>query len=609
MCMWFRVGGMSFSLLSDEEADSAEARWVQILNAVESGIVVARTQPFVWGGRTYARRVFFLSCREEPPSTLEVAPSEPPARAWVVEERADHVVLSDGRLARCVMFTRFPDRLLEGFLHEYSLVAEESVIVFRALDQARAASIVDKLRRSYEGLSMDSRASSRILQKHQKLESLAFTIGSANRLFEFYTYLILTARSKGELDDLLRAVRKHARSRLCEVDVPKFFQRPLYEYSTTVMKGFVGVKPLYAPSESLRAWFPFVSEDLLDEGGVFLGYSSTNAPVFFNPFARNNYNMVVLGETGSGKSLTAKMLISKLRAEKGLRVLGLDPEDEYVAVADRLGVKPRRIQRGEELGLDPFRLLHERLLSVDEVADILAAFYLPQGDQVLQNQLRRACSDLADSESIENFVKSLEAYNKEVFEYVAPSLIEPDRAVFEGDPLDASGDYVFGTRELGAATVAGARYKALTTTLLTVYLQKQIFGDYNPGLFFVDEAWQYLSYPVTMEVLESVARKARKYNKAFLFITQKPADVASNPSGRTILEQSATSILLRQRQAAIPLLKEIYRLREEEAEALVNAETGQGVMRSGQYLIKLTVTPTEEELKAFSTSGQWVRGG
>jgi len=46
-----------------------------------------------------------------------------------------------------------------------------------------------------------------------------------------------------------------------------------------------------------------VSEDLLDEGGVFLGYSSTNAPVFFNPFARNNYNMVVLGETGSGKSL------------------------------------------------------------------------------------------------------------------------------------------------------------------------------------------------------------------------------------------------------------------------------------------------------------------
>jgi len=74
MCMWFRVGGMSFSLLSDEEADSAEARWVQILNAVESGIVVARTQPFVWGGRTYARRVFFLSCREEPPSRLRWLP-------------------------------------------------------------------------------------------------------------------------------------------------------------------------------------------------------------------------------------------------------------------------------------------------------------------------------------------------------------------------------------------------------------------------------------------------------------------------------------------------------------------------------------------------------
>jgi len=90
--------------------------------------------------------------------------------------------------------------------------------------------------------------------------------------------------------------------------------------------GFAKLRPKYVPSMSVRTWYPFIAEDLIDEGGVFLGYTSTRSPIFFNPFRRNNYNVVILGETGAGKSMTAKVLIKRLKEKNPeLRVFGLDP--------------------------------------------------------------------------------------------------------------------------------------------------------------------------------------------------------------------------------------------------------------------------------------------
>lgn len=72
----------------------------------------------------------------------------------------------------------------------------------------------------------------------------------------------------------------------------------------------------------------------------------------------------------------------------------------------------------------------------------------------------------------------------------------------------------------------------------------------------------------------NLARRARKYNKGLIFVTQQPEDVAKNEAGKTILQQSATSILLGQTDSAIPTLQQIYNLRKEEAEELTTAEKG-----------------------------------
>jgi DNA helicase HerA-like ATPase len=103
-------------------------------------------------------------------------------------------------------------------------------------------------------------------------------------------------------------------------------------------------------------------------------------------------------------------------------------------------------------------------------------------------------------------------------------------------------------------------------------------------------------------LFENLARRGRKHGVAFLYITQRAEDLARTPQGRTILEQSATVLLLRQEPQGRDACKEVYKLSDAEAEYLVNAPVGSGILKAGRKRITIQVLPTEEELKAFSTT-------
>ena len=61
-------------------------------------------------------------------------------------------------------------------------------------------------------------------------------------------------------------------------------------------------------------------------------------------------------------------------------------------------------------------------------------------------------------------------------------------------------------------------------------------------------------------------------------------------------------MLLRQEPEGRDACKEIYKLSDSEAEYLVNAPTGSGILKAGRKRITIQVLPTQEELGAFSTS-------
>jgi len=367
------------------------------------------------------------------------------------------------------------------------------------------------------------------------------------------------------------------------------------------------IAPKYTDSITASwALYPLISEDLLDEDGIFVGFSDSGSPVLLNPYMRNNYNIIILGETGSGKSMTAKILLKRMKEKYGIKIWGIDPENEYVKIAKMLGLKAVVVRKGQVLGLDPFKLSKTeteegKLIDVEDIAELLADFYLPD-NITLRNRLRAYVSDYADSSSIFEFLENIQN-DTELYNYLRAVEAPPDKYIYDGIPPERTENIVFGLKEISGS--GATRLKAIITTMFSLVYQKEALGDREKGYIFIDEAWLFVKYNITMSLLENLARRARKYNKGLLFITQRPFDVAANEAGRTILEQSATVFLLRQKEAGVKTLKDVYNIRDEEGAELIKADPGYGILRTGNYLLRIYVQPSAEEFELFRTTGAW----
>ena len=110
-------------------------------------------------------------------------------------------------------------------------------------------------------------------------------------------------------------------------------------------------------TSSLSAMFPFISRELKDKNGFYLGYNQY--PVFINFFQRNNErvnsNMVIIGKSGSGKSFATKTLLANFAADN-IRVFILDPENEYEILCRNLGGKMIDVGSSVSGTFNPFHI-------------------------------------------------------------------------------------------------------------------------------------------------------------------------------------------------------------------------------------------------------------
>jgi len=604
---WYRLDPGPFELLTDQERDQLEGNFLELLHQLDRGTIIVHsdTQNYVYQNEVYEVQYnkFYLVTDKE---LNNLQKTEKLIRLKIKRIHPDYLELEDGTLAQSAVFYKYPDIAPEGSLYEYFGLGD-IVFKFESLDPVSAAQSVDAARKRLEGLGSNDSFSIRKLQKVRELQAL---IGGQAKLLKFWIWITYFGKDKAELKEKYSQIKDIARSRLFDVDVPRFYQHVLYNFRTEVNFFFPfmnSIAPKYTDSITASwALYPLISEDLLDEDGIFVGFSDSGSPVLLNPYMRNNYNIIILGETGSGKSMTAKILLKRMKEKYGIKIWGIDPENEYVKIAKMLGLKAVVVRKGQVLGLDPFKLSKTeteegKLIDVEDIAELLADFYLPD-NITLRNRLRAYVSDYADSSSIFEFLENIQN-DTELYNYLRAVEAPPDKYIYDGIPPERTENIVFGLKEISGS--GATRLKAIITTMFSLVYQKEALGDREKGYIFIDEAWLFVKYNITMSLLENLARRARKYNKGLLFITQRPFDVAANEAGRTILEQSATVFLLRQKEAGVKTLKDVYNIRDEEGAELIKADPGYGILRTGNYLLRIYVQPSAEEFELFRTTGAW----
>lgn len=116
-------------------------------------------------------------------------------------------------------------------------------------------------------------------------------------------------------------------------------------------EGFLSVLPVGAnqfgaqyervlPASSVANLYPFNFSGKTDPKGIYIGRDKfgTNILVDFDRRAedKTTSNILILGNSGQGKSYLLKLILSNLR-ESGKRIICLDPESEYEEICSALG--------------------------------------------------------------------------------------------------------------------------------------------------------------------------------------------------------------------------------------------------------------------------------
>ena len=176
------------------------------------------------------------------------------------------------------------------------------------------------------------------------------------RLFYMSMCMAHFGESEDEVKEHSNIMRNLGAKFMCEIK-PLVFQQERGLMSVLPFgRDELFVKKLLT-TEALAVFIPFNEANVFDKGGFYYGTNSVNKSVIiYNRTQGMNYNGLVFGSPGSGKSFSAKREMINAIINTNAEVYIIDPEGEYTMIAEALGGTVVKIAPGNGVHINPFDL-------------------------------------------------------------------------------------------------------------------------------------------------------------------------------------------------------------------------------------------------------------
>lgn len=274
----------------------------------------------------------------------------------------------DGNNYRTYAITEYPLQVGNAWGASFFLLDRTKVVMkFKKAPKYESERKIDKAIMDMETkLYNTGKSSTRIeLQTHlDTLRNLLAELKNSNQqLYDVNTFI--TCEDSARKD--VKAVLKQEGFRYTEL-----FARQIDALISTGISMRDNIKELQRgiPTYTLAGVFPFVSSELQDEQGFYLGDNAY--PVFIDFFKRDaqrvNSNMMIIGKSGSGKSFATKTLLANFAADN-TKIFICDPEKEYATLSDKLHGKLIDVGSSIHGIINPFNVI--RALDKDDDDDII----------------------------------------------------------------------------------------------------------------------------------------------------------------------------------------------------------------------------------------------
>ena len=175
--------------------------------------------------------------------------------------------------------------------------------------------------------------------KQAEAEALRDQIAAGyNKLFEATIICTLFAYNKAELDKMSEILSMEVSKNQLGLKTAWALQEEAFKSNLPLNTNTITRRHTFDRG-SMATVFPFVNADAGMETGVPIGMNKqTGLPLIFDNFSSTlaNYNMIIFGKSGAGKSVTIKTIMARSSILMGHENLVLDAEGEYVAMAEAL---------------------------------------------------------------------------------------------------------------------------------------------------------------------------------------------------------------------------------------------------------------------------------
>jgi len=272
---------------------------------------------------------------------------------------------------------------------------------------------------------------------------------------------------------------------------------------------------------------------------------------------------LVLGKTGSGKSVLLALLAAQFRRYPGAQVFAFDVGYSLWALAHAAGARHYDLAAGrvDALAFQPLARIDDPVERA-WAADWLETLFGLQGVTVtppLRGRLDRALALVARNERPHRTLIELTVQLQD--ETLAVALRPYTVAGNYGQLLDASADdladgcfQVFEMKHL-----LGLDDRIALPVLLYLFRRIEQRLDGSPTLLLIDEAWMALMHSLFGARVNRWLLQLRKQNAAVVLATQSPAQLAQLSHRHTIVDSCVTKIYLPNTDAGTPAQAPLYR--------------------------------------------------
>lgn len=175
----------------------------------------------------------------------------------------------------------------------------------------------------------------------------------------FFISLTITvfSRTKDSLDENVKLVKNIASKYRCTIK-PMFLQQE-YCFNTSLP---LARKDIMADSMyktlSATVFLPYYAQEISHKNAIFYGLNKiTKSMILFDRRKNDNYNGLVFGKPGSGKSFITKLeLVNVLLRYPDAAVYVVDPQGEYAPLAKALHGEVVKLRPGGEYHINPLDL-------------------------------------------------------------------------------------------------------------------------------------------------------------------------------------------------------------------------------------------------------------